>query len=309
MKTTYRNIKKNKENVLSIIKPNTKIIVLDTETTGLKADAKIIQFSAYKFLVTPTGNLEKLEFFDSYCNPQEPLTKRITEITHITDEMLKNAPTEEVLAPKIFEFLEDSDCLLAYNAKFDLEKLENMAIHTKQYFSQEAFPVLDVLDLARDFISSKEIENYKLETVFHYFYPEKDFSFHNALDDVKATSLVFCKLLKLYIRYAEEPKKRSIHLVKGNLFINPRQGSQRRIRLLLSEGELGDIYYDIVTKEWCCKKTTAAKKLFNDIDLENLESQFLKKYAYPFGLNSVDDVAKHWQQFAKEKKKENAKKS
>ena len=73
--------------------------------------------------------------------------------------------------------------------------------------------------------------------------------------------------------------------------------------MVLNQGKKGDIFYDIVLKNWSCKSDSSSKKLFAKIDLEDLERQFLNKYAYKFGMNSMDEVAKSWMKFKREKEK------
>lgn len=63
-------------------------VIFDTETTGLSAVYNnIIEFGAVKML-----NGEILEKFEMFVDPQEPISNKITEITGITDEMVKGAP-------------------------------------------------------------------------------------------------------------------------------------------------------------------------------------------------------------------------
>ena len=64
------------------------------------------------------------------------------------------------------------------------------------------------------------------------------------------------------------------------------------------------VFWDIKDQEWGCCTNTRAKQLFNRIDLENLEEQFLQKYGYRFGNDTPKAVADQWTKFRNEKKKE-----
>ena len=45
------------------------------------------------------------------------------------------------------------------------------------------------------------------------------------------------------------------------------------------------------------------KKLFKSIDMCNLEDQVYAKYVYPFRHNSIDEMAKSWLKYRREKLK------
>ena len=270
----WRNIDKHKRQFLPLLKEGKKILIFDTETTGLEKHANIIQFSGVEYLITKTG-LKPINMVDQYINPEFSLPAKITEITGITDEMLGTAPTENKVAGQIVNFINDVDVVLAYNAKFDLYKVEGMC--ERNHLQVPCKPVIDILEMARDCVSKEDSGSHKLCDVFHYFYPEKNVEFHSAIEDVRATAMVLCKCIEEY-RVHEEQLKRQVKVVYGRMIINPHQRSQQRYKLMLSEGDFGDVYYDKICKRWDCKKTKQAQKIFADIDMSNVEEQVLKKY-------------------------------
>ena len=270
----WRNIEKNKKKFLPLLKEGKKILIFDTETTGLDKHANIIQFSGIEYLITNTG-LKPINMVDQYINPEYPLPEKIVEITGITDELLATAPLEKVVAERLINFINDTDVVLAYNANFDLYKVEGMC--ERNHLQVPCKPVVDVLEMARDCVSKEESGSHKLCDVFHYFYPEKSVEFHSAIEDVRATAMVLCKCIEHYRLHKEEPK-RQVKVIYGRMTINPHQRSQQRYKLMLSEGEFGDVYYDKICKRWDCKKTKQAQKIFEDIDMSNVEEQVLKKY-------------------------------
>ena len=86
----------------------------DTETTGLsyKKD-KIIELGAVRF--DKSGVLAS---YNSFVHVDFPLPPIITQITHITDQMLIDAPTiQKVMAD--FEEFSKGCVLVAHNAQFD----------------------------------------------------------------------------------------------------------------------------------------------------------------------------------------------
>lgn len=306
----WRNIAKTKETLLPVIfHPGQMLIVFDTETTGLGPDAKIIQFSGIRFRVDEQLKFHMINQLDVYINPEQPLPPKIVEITGITDEILKHAEPESVMAPIIFSFLESAPYWAAYNSGFDLRMLSQ--VEDRTYLMLERSHTIDILEMARDWFQKPEVEDHKLGTIFSHLFSDENVQFHSAIEDVKAAAKVMEFLLPKYRDW--EPGSivtigRIPHIVKASLFVNPRRGSQQRIRLTLSEGEEGDIYYDIVLKRWDCKRTPAATRIFKRLDMAAVEAAVLRKYSnYYQTYESMDQLAQSWMKFRREKARERKK--
>ena len=303
----WRNIGKTKEMIQPLIYPGQELIVFDTETTGLTSEAKIIQFSGIKFRIDEELHFHMEKQLDVYINPQEPLPPKIIEITGITDEILENAEPESVMAPIVFAFLESAPVWAAYNASFDLRMLSQMEDRT--YLMLDRSPTIDILEMARDWLQKPEVENHQLGTIFSHLFPDDTVQFHSAIEDVKASGMVMEALLPKYMAWEPESDcGRVPHLVKASLFVNPRKGSQQRIRLSFSEGEEGDIYYDIVLKRWDCKRTPSATRVFRRLDMAAVEKSVLDKYSnFYHRYENMDDLARSWMKFSREKARERRK--
>ena len=77
-----------------------KLIYFDFEATGLNPyHIKIIEYAFVK---------EDKTFISSLINPEEQLEKKITEITTITNEMLKDSPKLNKKANEIWEYIYNS---------------------------------------------------------------------------------------------------------------------------------------------------------------------------------------------------------
>ena len=124
-------------------------IVLDVETTGLDyTKEKIIEFGAVKLV-----NGEITDKFETLINAKQHIRKSSEAIHGISEEMLADAPTEEEIFPKIFEFIGDYP-IVAHNAIFDFsflnrtskrlynKPLENHHIDTQIMF-KEVYPQLE----------------------------------------------------------------------------------------------------------------------------------------------------------------------
>lgn len=289
----WRNVASGREAFMKKFNGAKSIIVFDTETTGLGKSAKIIEFAAVRYDITETG-LKETHKMDLFLNPQESLSEKIIELTGITDKLLEDANTEGVEAPGIFSFMASADIWAAYNCDFDLRMMDLMSERVGIPYKKR--PCLDVLKMARDFIKKEDVENHKLQTVLQAIFPEKTFRFHQAIDDVRATALVMAKFIHLYQSY-EEPSSVNRHTCRLNFAyycINPNQKSQVRIKLELSEGELGDIYWDVIQKIWSCKKTAKARRLFESVDIANLEKQVLSRYGWKYEAQDMETLASNW---------------
>lgn len=160
-------------------------VIFDTETTGLSAVYNnIIEFGAVKML-----NGEILEKFEMFVDPQEPISNKITEITGITDEMVKGAPLIDKALLEFKKFVGDS-ILVAHNARFDIGFV-NIAL--KKIGQRELQnPVIDTVELAR-FLYPR-LKNYKLNTLCKNF--DIDLSnHHRAYHDAEATGHLLWKMI------------------------------------------------------------------------------------------------------------------
>ncbi len=90
-------------------------VVVDTETTGGRAWSgdRITEIAA---VVVRDGEI--VELFETLVNPQRPIPYFITQLTNITWDMVKDAPTFDRVAPEVLRVLE-GNVFVAHNAMFD----------------------------------------------------------------------------------------------------------------------------------------------------------------------------------------------
>lgn len=91
-------------------------IVFDTETTGFDArgEDRITEIGCIEIIdFLPTGRE-----FHAYCNPERDIPERVTEITGLTREFLRDKPLFKQVAQDFLDFIGDSP-LVAHNADFD----------------------------------------------------------------------------------------------------------------------------------------------------------------------------------------------
>ena len=128
-------------------------VVLDLETTGLtpKTD-RILEIGAVKVV---DGEIK--ERYSTFINPQMEIPRRITELTGITGDMVKDAPLREEAVRGLVEFCQDLP-LLGHNILFDYSFVKHDAVNLGLAFEKEA---LDTLQIARRALP--ELESRSLE--------------------------------------------------------------------------------------------------------------------------------------------------
>jgi DNA polymerase III subunit epsilon len=96
-----------------------RVIVLDTETTGLDArNEKVIELAMLSVLVdTATGQpLGPVTVYESFEDPGKPIPPQITEITGIDDSMVQGQRIDDAAVTAL---VEQADLIVAHNAGFD----------------------------------------------------------------------------------------------------------------------------------------------------------------------------------------------
>lgn len=108
-------------------------VTIDIETDGLNPEKdNIIELSVCK-----VRNKRIIDSFTSFINPMKPIHKAITEVTGITDNMLKDADTINIVLNKLVDFIGDLP-IVVHNADYVMKfikantniKLENEVIDT-----------------------------------------------------------------------------------------------------------------------------------------------------------------------------------
>ncbi len=159
---------------------DTEYCVLDLETTGISfRTEKITEVGIIKI-----KNGEVIDEFECFVNPEKPIPEKVVEVTHITDDMVKDAETIEKVIPKIIDFIGNS-ILVAHNADFDIGFL-------KHNFARYGYTLentyIDTLRLAK--VIFPDFKKYKLGIIADNLDIKVEVA-HRALDDVKTLVAVF----------------------------------------------------------------------------------------------------------------------
>lgn len=158
-------------------------ICFDIETTGLSAARdKITEIGAVKVengVITDT--------FSTFANPEMPIPQKITQLTGITDDMVKDAPSQSEAVSAFLEFAGDN-VLVAHNAPFDTSFIAKACEDMGREYN---YTSIDTVAISRAILT--DIKNCKLDTVAK-FLRLGDFNHHRATDDAEMLARIFINL-------------------------------------------------------------------------------------------------------------------
>ena len=158
-------------------------ICFDIETTGLSANRdKITEIGAVK-----VENGQITDTFSTFANPGMPIPAKITELTGITDAMVKDAPSQSEAVSAFLEFAGDN-VLVAHNAPFDTSFIRKACENMNREYN---YTSIDTVAISRAILT--DIKNCKLDTVAKYL-RLGDFNHHRATDDAEMLARIFINL-------------------------------------------------------------------------------------------------------------------
>lgn len=268
---------KNLNKMIEILsRENEEIIVFDLETTGLSRKCGIIEFAGIKYRINK-GTLTEVQKVDTYINPGFSIPPKITEITGISDETVKDAPTEkEALEKIIYPFLGDSPILAGYNSStFDIPVLTNFYQRGGKELTVK--DELDVLKVSRDVFVNDKPENFKLGTLVTLKNLGDDLTFHNAYDDVRATARLF---MVYYSEWKFNERAKAAEPETNKPLPIPSkaswwEGYRGRSRVYVKTN-CGDFYYDVFLKRWGPSKSNIYD--IEDVNFDDFHKILLDKY-------------------------------
>ena len=165
---------------------NATFVVFDIETTGLRNNYDdIIEIGAVKIY----GGMS-VDTYSTFVKPSKEINDVIYNITHISNDDVKNAPSVEVALQEFINFVGDA-ILVAHNATFDLDFI-NQKIKECGLKSPH-FPCIDTMQLARILYSDK-LKMFSLDKVAKHLKVTVETQ-HRALSDSITTSNVFKVML------------------------------------------------------------------------------------------------------------------
>lgn len=173
-----------------------KLVILDTETTGLDKDInEIIEFAALVLNKQRDGKFKVNEEIDFFIQNEEPISEFITNLTHITDEMCWNGYTKERTVLKFRELFDKDEktLVIIYNTPFDMGFIQSFMNKYSDGF-RNRLDTLDLLEVAKTRTGTRK-GNKLCDMIVRYSIEDEENS-HRAIDDVKATLAVMRAMYK-----------------------------------------------------------------------------------------------------------------
>lgn len=172
-----------------------RFTAIDIETTGLGPEkARMIEIGAVKY-----EDGKQKEIFSTLVKPQiAGIPERITELTGITDEMVKEAPGEAEAMRSLLRFLEGENVLLGHNIPFDFSFLKVAAGRLGESFEYLGLDTLSIARLCHPELPSKTL------TAMRELYGITTERAHRAFEDACAAAELY---RRMYEEFAEEKKE------------------------------------------------------------------------------------------------------
>lgn len=175
-----------------------EFVGFDIETTGtLSHIDHIVEIAGVRF-----KNGQSVDTYQSLVSINTSISKEVTAINGITNEMLKGQPAIEEVLSEFASFCSDS-FMVAHNAVFDFQFIARAILECKSPAPRGL--VLDTYNLARKTLPGQV--NYKLATLCAHLKIKSD-AFHRAAADALACGRLFLSILS---RHPFETLEEIIH--------------------------------------------------------------------------------------------------
>ncbi len=200
-----------------------KIFVFDTETTwfinkkesSLEVQPHIVQF-AWILWEIKDGKFVEEKKVNILINPKSPIPYAASQVHHIYDIDVKNAPFIEDLIEEIISYINDPDIIIWHNIEYDIDmiKLELKRLNLEYKFNPKQ--IICTMKTTVDYCALEwnwnRFKYPKLWELHKKVFWEYFIWAHDALVDVEATLRCFIELQKNKIIKIEEKKQEIMSL-------------------------------------------------------------------------------------------------
>ncbi len=176
-----------------------RIVLFDTETTGLDFEKCQVIELGMMVIDRIDGSLKLVQEYDQFVElfSTDKLPEKIVELTHITDDMLKEKGIpEKQIAEDFYKAIGDKSkktIVVAHNTQFDL----NFMYQTLKRHYDDAYSIIeacDYLDTLTVYKDRKEYPHTLEDAIKHYGLEGQVVNSHRAVDDTKALVQVTNKM-------------------------------------------------------------------------------------------------------------------
>ena len=170
-----------------------KIMFIDIETTGFSRDWDyIIEIAA---IIYNSEEKKELSRFHEYIKPDKSIPQKITEITGITNEQVKDCRSEFDVLTDFIEWvtIQNPNIQIGHNIKaFDNSFITQRC--EKYKIPMYNIQMIDTLKIARQLSKEGKIKvaNHKQTTIAKFY--NIDYIAHSAIEDVLANMKIYNKM-------------------------------------------------------------------------------------------------------------------
>ena len=211
---------------------NDEIIIFDVETTGLSPTKdRLTEIGAVKI-----RNMQVVDSFQTFVNPERHIPENITELTGITDSMVADAPNEKQAVQKFMEFCgSGKPVLAAHNARFDTSFINSCC---KRQGIDFDFVTIDTLVLCQ--VMLPNLPRHKLNHVAKALKLGK-FDHHRADSDALMLAKIYIHLVSQLIQEKKLEKLYELNTKTGDMDVKKLK-SYHQIILVRNQAGLKNLY-------------------------------------------------------------------
>ena len=200
-----------------------KIFVFDTETTGfinkketdLNKQPKIIQF-AWILWELKDWKFSEEERVDILINPLSPIPYASSEVHHIYDIDVKDAPAIDTVIDKMIGYINTPDIIIGHNIEYDedMVKLELKRLEREHDYKpkQIVCTMKETVDYCAIRWNGERFKYPKLWELHKKLFWEYFIWAHDALTDVEATLRCYIELVNKWVIKVEKKEENVMSL-------------------------------------------------------------------------------------------------
>lgn len=260
-----------------------EFICLDLETTSFTSTyGEIIEIGAVRI---KDGII--VERFSTLVKPRKTkkIPAKITEITGISTEDVKDKPYMEQVLPELYKFI-GNRIVICHNTGFDWDKM--LTVFFKSLGIVANNNTIDTIKLAKLTLKDRK-KGFKLGELCEYLGIELD-NAHRALDDAIATAKLFLRLKTMNVgnfedkHYSNESsfeKASSIQIKKISYWLKekPRAKTKEHERLYINlfyNGKFTSVFLDLINDIWYVNPKIDLTQTINMKEIERYCIKFLR---------------------------------
>ena len=200
-----------------------KILVFDTETTGfinkkesdLSRQPYIVQFAGILWELT-NGIYKEIERKNIFMKPPIPIPYGASQVHHIYDIDVKDAPDIATQIPEFMWFLSEADAIIGHNIEYDEDMIKlELRRHEKLHMyapNQVICTMKSTVDFCALQWNGLRFKYPKLWELHKKLFGEYFSWAHDAMVDVEATLKCFLELEKQWVLALENKQQELMSL-------------------------------------------------------------------------------------------------